>query len=183
MKRTLILTILFLLAAPAVVFAQPSVPGVRYVSVAPTGACSQSPPVAGAQQQRRDLHVALTGRGRCRAAAAAPAQLSGQANGVIPLATASTIIGAQSALSDNGTTVTSTEPVHAPSFVGSGSDPFTNLPSNPTHLCTAGDLFNNAGVLTFCQQPHAYPWRSIRRLSSRRAQLATQTTPRPAGAM
>ena len=45
MKRTLILTILFLLAAPAVVFAQPSVPGVRYVSVAPTGACSQSPPV------------------------------------------------------------------------------------------------------------------------------------------
>ena len=45
MKRTLILTILFLLAAPAVVFAQPSVPGVRYVSVAPTGSCSQSPPV------------------------------------------------------------------------------------------------------------------------------------------
>ena len=43
--------------------------------------------------------------------------VSGQANGVIPLATASTTIGAQSALSDNGTTVTSTEPVAAPSVV------------------------------------------------------------------
>ena len=43
--------------------------------------------------------------------------MSGQANGVIPLATASTTIGAQSALSDNGTTVTSTEPVAAPSMI------------------------------------------------------------------
>lgn len=41
--------------------------------------------------------------------------VSGQTNGVIPLATASTTIGAQSALSDNGTTVTSTEPLAAPS--------------------------------------------------------------------
>lgn len=37
--------------------------------------------------------------------------ISGQANGVIPLATASNIIGAQSHLSDNGTDVTSSLPV------------------------------------------------------------------------
>jgi hypothetical protein len=40
--------------------------------------------------------------------------VSGQANGVIPLATGTTIIGAQSALSDNGTTVTSTEAINTP---------------------------------------------------------------------
>jgi hypothetical protein len=83
--------------------------------------------------------------------------VSGQANGVIPLATASTIIGAQSALSDNGTTITSTEPVHAPSLAATGSDPFVNLPTNPTHPCTAGDLFNNAGTLTFCPSSTPVP--------------------------
>jgi plastocyanin len=98
-----------------------------------------------------------TGNVTINASGGGSGTVSGQANGVIPLATASTIIGAQSALSDNGTTITSTEPVHAPSFVGSGSDPFVNYPTNSTHSCTAGDLFNNAGVLTFCPSTTRVP--------------------------
>ena len=71
--------------------------------------------------------------------------VSGQANGVIPLATAATTIGAQSHLSDNGTTVSSSEPFTAPSLAGTGSNPFINLPSNTTHTFAAGDLAYKTG--------------------------------------
>ena len=47
--------------------------------------------------------------------------VSGQANNVIPLASAATALTKQSALSDNGATVTSTEPIAAPSFTASGA--------------------------------------------------------------
>ena len=55
MKRTLGITVLFLLAAAA--WGQVSTPSVSYVSSAPSGACSPGAAGAGAQQQRRDLHV------------------------------------------------------------------------------------------------------------------------------
>jgi len=38
----------------------------------------------------------------------------------------------------------------APSLGATGPDPVVNYPSNPTHTCTAGDLYNNAGTPTFC---------------------------------
>jgi hypothetical protein len=50
----------------------------------------------------------------------------------------------------SGVDILCTNQIKAGSLATSGSDPFTNLPTNPTHSCTAGDLFNNAGVLTFC---------------------------------
>lgn len=52
--------------------------------------------------------------------------VSGQASGVIPLATAATTIGAQSHMDDGNTTaatITSTENIAAPSFVGTGTCP------------------------------------------------------------
>jgi hypothetical protein len=50
-------------------------------------------------------------------------------------------------------TQTFVSPISAPSFTGTGSDPFFNLPSNPSHTGAAGDLWNNAGVPTFFVTP------------------------------
>ena len=52
----------------------------------------------------------------------------------------------------NGTVIGGVTPaaVNATSYTGTGSDPFINLPSNPSHSCVVGDVYNNAGVLTFC---------------------------------
>ena len=75
---------------------------------------------------------------------------------MIGKATEATTTGAQSALSDNGTTVTSTEPVHAPSLAATGSDPFVNLPTNPTHTCSDGDFFYyGSGAFDLCNSTTA----------------------------
>lgn len=67
--------------------------------------------------------------------------VSGQANSVIPLATAATTIGAQSALSDNGTTVSSTEPVCV------GSCPSTGVSIGPLSTPTNWN-FDTATAVT-----------------------------------
>ncbi len=46
-------------------------------------------------------------------------------------------------------TMTCTEDLAAPAFTGTGPDPFINFPSNTSHMPSAGDLWNNAGALTF----------------------------------
>jgi hypothetical protein len=47
------------------------------------------------------------------------------------------------------TTISPTTGVTSPAFTGTGSDPYANLPSNPSHTGVAGDIWNNAGVPTF----------------------------------
>ncbi len=76
--------------------------------------------------------------------------VSGQANGVIPLATGSTTIEAQSHLSDNGTQITATEPFSgtSASFSGAVSAAETNTVynaascgySSPPSWCTGSDI-------------------------------------------
>lgn len=55
-------------------------------------------------------------------------------------------IGGSSAASNTPSVSTS---VTSPAFIGSGSDPYVNLPSNTGHSFSTGDLLNNAGVLEF----------------------------------
>lgn len=75
--------------------------------------------------------------------------LSGQTTNCLPKAATATTSTSSAAVCDNGTNITSTEPVQAPSFSGTGSDPAINLPSNTTHSFSSGDLVNNAGTLQF----------------------------------
>lgn len=46
-------------------------------------------------------------------------------------------------------TLSVTTSITSPSFIGSGSDAFVNLPSNTGHSFSSGDFVNNAGVLQF----------------------------------
>jgi hypothetical protein len=57
------------------------------------------------------------------------------------------------AITDNGTNVVSTEPLQAPSYIGTGTNPYINFPSNTSHTGAAGDLWNNAGTLQFGATP------------------------------
>lgn len=75
--------------------------------------------------------------------------VSGQANGVIPLATGATTIGAQSALSDNGSTVSSSEPIAVNAINGiSGTMVLTApsgsslelIPGSGAAIVTAGQM-------------------------------------------
>jgi hypothetical protein len=50
---------------------------------------------------------------------------------------------------DNGSNITATEPLLAPSFTGTGTNPYINFPSNIGHTFAAGDLVNVSGVLEF----------------------------------
>ena len=72
--------------------------------------------------------------------------VSGQANGVIPLATGATTIGAQSALSDNGSTVTSTEPV-AVTGMASGYNTLSGSSSGAASLSVAAAAGTPATIL------------------------------------
>lgn len=74
------------------------------------------------------------------------------AAGVVQASNGSSACQATS-ITDNGTTVSTTEPIQGPSFTGTGSNPYINFPSNPTHTGAAGDLWNNAGVLEFGAGP------------------------------
>lgn len=56
---------------------------------------------------------------------------------------------AASSIIDNGTTVATTEQIQAPSYQGTGSNAYVNLPSNTSHTAAAGDFWNNAGALLF----------------------------------
>jgi hypothetical protein len=66
--------------------------------------------------------------------------VSGQANGVIPLATAATVIGAQSHLSDNGTTVSSSEPICV------GTCPSTGVSIGPLSTATNWNFDTTSAV-------------------------------------
>ena len=138
MKRTLILTILFLLAAPAVVFAPPSVPGVRYVRVAPTGSCSQSPPVQ-VLNSSGDIYTCDNGTWTDKTTGTGSGTVSGQANNAIPKGTGPTSLGAQSSCTDNGTTFACTEPISAPTLAAGTT--------TPTTIGSSGVLLNGVPAL------------------------------------
>jgi hypothetical protein len=70
--------------------------------------------------------------------------VSGQAAGVIPLGTSATVIGGQSALSDNGTTVTSSEPI---TVTATGSSAITSGQSGTAGALCVGNA--TSGVLCF----------------------------------
>jgi hypothetical protein len=76
--------------------------------------------------------------------------ISGQANNVVPLGTASTVIGAQSHLTDAGGVVTSTEPVNVPSPVQN-----FGILNTPGDSLTAGFEGVNSGGLW--PAPDSYP--------------------------
>jgi hypothetical protein len=72
--------------------------------------------------------------------------VSGQSNGVIPLATNTTIIGAQSALSDNGTTVSSSEPVSV--SVAGSLTPLTTTQTGTLAAANPGTAAANVAAVT-----------------------------------
>ena len=98
------------LFVPAMAFTQVSNPSIISVATAPTGSCSAGLP----NQQVVSTGVQYSCQGGTWAAiggGGGSGTVSGQANGVIPLATGATAIGAQSHLSDNGSAITSTLPI------------------------------------------------------------------------
>lgn len=71
--------------------------------------------------------------------------VSGQSVNCIPKASSATALTGCSSASDDGTFFTIAEIAKALSFVGTGTDPSINMPSNTTHSFSSGDIVNNAG--------------------------------------
>ena len=110
------------LFVPAMAFTQVSNPSIISVATTPTGSCSAGLP----NQQVVSTGVQYSCQGGTWAAiGGGGGSVSGQANGVIPLATGATAIGAQSHLDDGLTTpgtITSTEPICVGTCPASGAN-------------------------------------------------------------
>ena len=111
------------LFVPAMAFTQVSNPSIISVATAPTGSCSAGLP----NRQVVSTGVQYSCQGGTWAAigGSGSGTVSGQANGVIPLATGATAISAQSHIDDGLTTpgtITSTEPICVGTCPASGAN-------------------------------------------------------------
>ena len=143
--KKLALTILLFAASAA---AQLNNPGVTYVSSAPSGACSQSPPVQ-VLNSSGAIYTCNNGTWAVQGGGSGSGTVIGQAAGVIPLGTSATVIGSQSHMDDGVTTaatITSTEPIAAPSIATGGA----TAPSLPTGAAACDFLFGGADYTALC---------------------------------
>jgi len=123
---------------------------------------SAAAPTAAAAADIYNLFTSCTGSsglfledgGTC---AAPSGSIFGLTTGYFPKAASSTTIANSNCdegiTTANTLTCTDSAGIAAPAFKGTGSNPYVNFPSNPTHTGAAGDFWNNAGVLQFGATP------------------------------
>lgn len=127
--------------------AQPTQVTFRYTSVDPSGACSN-----GTANRYNWTNNKEWG---CENSVWTQVNSGGGGGGACPAGSVNAVQKtdgtncAASSATDNGTTFAITEPLTAPSFTGTGSNPFINFPSNSGHVGAAGDLWNKGGALVF----------------------------------